>query len=519
MSWGSTPIRWLVWVDSRAMTFHLWTHRASIMSHWEPGSIGLFTTIYMAWERLSESRGGSRGRTRVSSPPSPETGFDARLEPVSREPRRVTAQGVPMVASRGVSWTWLYAGVVLLGASPLARAADDEPHANAAAAAAAAVCKPELSGLSKHLATLDRASANELIRQRTAYRHQLNRRGTLYQAIPTSDVGHLRYVTETVIKHPRAQLNLRKLDREHPGVDGVFQFDNEYGAQLGLRTRIARHWSARGKPDRVIAILDEEAHESRRRSRAHRKAARALAQLVMTSLPKIKPAWFSGDGGSITNWVSGQTYDAAAVRRDPLRVVSELLVEDVTLSETKAPEGPHRLIGGAVAFPTNWALHDVIGLTMDEVHAALSPHPERQARVMQYINRAMGSSGLDVQIERVNYFFERTGALPLPSFSRSTTHGRQDPWVFRTERDTMFRPIEGYIAFLIRPYTIPLEDLLALDPEIPERVWRMIGINLDNLEPGTRRDASELSLKRWLLARYPWLAALPAEPLRAARPE
>ncbi len=125
-------------------------------------------------------------------------------------------------------------------------------------------------------------------------------------------------------------------------------------------------------------------------------------------------------------------------------------------------DGLHRLIGGVVCFPSEWALRDKIGRTMHEVHG---PVPDLNATLGRQIEAFMTKQAPGAAWVRENVNFSRDAALnhhpARPSQPIDATIKAEEFW-FRFEHQLLLKLTKsGSVLFGIRIETIPLSQVLA----------------------------------------------------------
>lgn len=135
--------------------------------------------------------------------------------------------------------------------------------------------------------------------------------------------------------------------------------------------------------------------------------------------------------------------------------------EDMCLL-TKAPgEDQYRLIGAAVAWPSDWRPKDKIGLPLRALHAPIAGYEEQLA---SGVDRFMATLKPGAIYGRCNWFIAATGARrwlePRPAheaFAHVTPDNAGETLWVRSERQTLRRlPETGAIVFTIGIYVEPL---------------------------------------------------------------
>jgi hypothetical protein len=138
------------------------------------------------------------------------------------------------------------------------------------------------------------------------------------------------------------------------------------------------------------------------------------------------------------------------------------LLEPDLLVLTRDDAGGWRLRGGALCFPTSWALEEKLGRGLEEIHG---PVPGLNAALGPSINQVLGRLSSDTTIERWNWGLAATDELnlhparrlpaPLPPVSLASL------WL-RLEHQALFAlPRSGGVVFGIRISLHRLDTLLG----------------------------------------------------------
>ena len=138
--------------------------------------------------------------------------------------------------------------------------------------------------------------------------------------------------------------------------------------------------------------------------------------------------------------------------------------EDMCLLTRREGEAAHRLTGGAVAFPTDWRLHDKIGLPLTEVHKPIHGYREQ---LSAGVDNFMNGLAPHTIYGRANWFVVASDALrylpedpPQERFAHVTAANAGETLIVRSERQTLRRlPETGAIVFTIGVYLAPLGSL------------------------------------------------------------
>ncbi|MCK0128604.1 DUF3445 domain-containing protein [Erythrobacter sp. F6033] len=138
--------------------------------------------------------------------------------------------------------------------------------------------------------------------------------------------------------------------------------------------------------------------------------------------------------------------------------------EDMCLLTKRENEDVYRLIGAAVAWPSDWYPKDKIGLPLRALHAPIAGYEEHLATG---VDRFMDSLTPGAIYGRCNWFIAPTGERrwlakrpPQEEFAHVTPDNAGDTLFVRSERQTLRRlPETGAILFTIGIYVEPLGAL------------------------------------------------------------
>ncbi|KPP90309.1 DUF3445 domain-containing protein [Erythrobacter sp. HL-111] len=138
--------------------------------------------------------------------------------------------------------------------------------------------------------------------------------------------------------------------------------------------------------------------------------------------------------------------------------------EDMCLL-TRAPrEDAYRLVGAAVAWPTDWRPADKLGLTLRALHAPIAGYEEQLA---SGVDRFMASLRPGMIFGRCNWFIAPTAnrrwlaeGSAQDQFAHVTPDNAGETLFVRSERQTLRRlPRTGAILFTIGVHVSPLGSL------------------------------------------------------------
>lgn len=138
--------------------------------------------------------------------------------------------------------------------------------------------------------------------------------------------------------------------------------------------------------------------------------------------------------------------------------------EDLCLLMQRPGEEVYRLIGAAVAWPSDWRPADKIGLSLRALHAPIAGYEEQLA---SGVDRFMATLRPGPIYARANWFIAATGDRrwlpdrpPAEAFAHVTPENAGSTLFVRSERQTLRRlPKTGAILFTIGIYVEPLANL------------------------------------------------------------
>tara|TARA_B100000678_G_C18077947_1_gene449482 strand:- start:107 stop:844 length:738 start_codon:yes stop_codon:yes gene_type:complete len=137
--------------------------------------------------------------------------------------------------------------------------------------------------------------------------------------------------------------------------------------------------------------------------------------------------------------------------------------EDMCLLIRRDDEEHYRLVGAAVAWPSDWTPADKMGLPLRALHAPIQGYEEQLA---SGVDRFMEKLRPGPIYGRANWFIAATPAMrwvaqpPEQAFARVTQDNAGSTLFVRSERQTLRRlPKTGAILFTIGVYVAPLGAL------------------------------------------------------------
>lgn len=138
--------------------------------------------------------------------------------------------------------------------------------------------------------------------------------------------------------------------------------------------------------------------------------------------------------------------------------------EDMCLLTLPGGDEQYRLIGAAVAWPSDWHPKDKLGLPLRALHAPIAGYEEQLATG---VDRFMATLKPGAIYGRCNWFIAATGERrwiankpPQEAFAHVTSENAGETLFVRSERQTLRRlPETGAILFTIGIYVEPLGKL------------------------------------------------------------
>ena len=138
--------------------------------------------------------------------------------------------------------------------------------------------------------------------------------------------------------------------------------------------------------------------------------------------------------------------------------------EDMCLLSRRPDENIYRLIGTAVAYPTDWHPKDKMGLPLAAMHAPIQGYAEQLASGVDHFMAKLKPGKI---FGRCNWFISPTPRLrwiadtpPEVAFDHVTADNAGDTLFVRSERQTLRRlPETGAILFTIGVHVVPLGSL------------------------------------------------------------
>jgi dimethylamine monooxygenase subunit A len=196
--------------------------------------------------------------------------------------------------------------------------------------------------------------------------------------------------------------------------------------------------------------------------------------LVAAALATHHPDWFSRDGGTLRNHLTGETWNLTApalsnaVAIDPLELAGRLVQEDLCLIQN-GDDGP-AFTAAILCFPSRWRLMDKIGKPLSAVHQPVPFYADRLARPVDRFMRHLKPGHI---VQRLNWsllddptLFQPGGKWRQDGNSPVTEQNVGSQVFLRVERQTLRRlPDSGAVLFGIRVHVYPLQRVI----DQPER--------------------------------------------------
>ncbi len=153
--------------------------------------------------------------------------------------------------------------------------------------------------------------------------------------------------------------------------------------------------------------------------------------------------------------------------------------EDMCLLQLHPGEEQYRLIGAAVAWPSDWHPKDKIGLPLRALHAPIQGYEEQLATG---VDRFMATLKPGAIYGRCNWFIAATGKRrwierrpPAEAFAHVTAENAGETLFVRSERQTLRRLQQtGAILFTIGIYVEPLGALDAANIDMLARATQSL---------------------------------------------
>jgi dimethylamine monooxygenase subunit A len=149
---------------------------------------------------------------------------------------------------------------------------------------------------------------------------------------------------------------------------------------------------------------------------------------------------------------------------DTLRTVAAGVWEDLCILTPDTETGQYRLTAAALAFPTDWHLHEKLGQALTPIHAPIHGYAEQLAAGVDHFFATLQPGAI---FGRTNWFVVASDALrylpqddPTTRFAHVTAENAGETLFVRCERQTLRRlPQSGAVLFTIGIHVEPLDRL------------------------------------------------------------
>ncbi|MBS0640134.1 MAG: DUF3445 domain-containing protein, partial [Proteobacteria bacterium] len=185
--------------------------------------------------------------------------------------------------------------------------------------------------------------------------------------------------------------------------------------------------------------------------------------LVAGALAAHHPDWFSRDGDTLRNHLTGETWSLTAPALDPLELAGRLVQEDLCLIQD-SPDGP-LFTAAVLCFPSRWRLADKLGKPLAAVHGPVPLYADRLSRpvdrFMQHLKPDRIACRLNWSIVDDPALFQPTGKWRTDGGAGITPQNAGERLYLRVERQTLRRlPASGAVLFGIRVHVYPLVGVI-----------------------------------------------------------
>jgi hypothetical protein len=188
-------------------------------------------------------------------------------------------------------------------------------------------------------------------------------------------------------------------------------------------------------------------------------ARREVLEHLADHLPSRYPDWFGLDGEVLQNRLTGEAWNLADPRCDPLELAGRLVQEDLCLIQP-GDDGPV-LTAAVLCFPSRWRLSEKIGRKLADVHAPVPLYADRLAapvdRFMDRVKTGHIAVRLNWSMMDDPQLFQ-TGGKHRDGVNEAITAETAGESLFlRVERQTLRRlPRSQAVLFTIRVHVYPL---------------------------------------------------------------
>ena len=239
---------------------------------------------------------------------------------------------------------------------------------------------------------------------------------------------------------------VQRMDIQQMADDDWLRLDSSRDGQLELKRLLMN-----SNPEHVCQVVPEG-----------EAPAAELLHRIAEYLSDYHSSEFSFDGETLTEKASGVTHLISGVKgKEALFQIGKIVQEDF-LIVTPTDTGTHRLVAGAVFFPSSWSLQKRIGQDLPTIHAEI---PTLNENIGANIDRFLTHLKPDASWERSSFLLYNTDELALiPTLTSYVPDPKAiehpEELFLRTERETFTRlPETGSVAFSFRTYIVPLVEL------------------------------------------------------------
>jgi hypothetical protein len=224
-----------------------------------------------------------------------------------------------------------------------------------------------------------------------------------------------------------------------------FELDRRYIPEMAERRRLLE--TAHGDVFAALPVSDA--------------ARREALELIVAALVLHHPDWFSRDGTTLRNALTGEVWMIGSL--DPLDLAGRLVQEDLCLIQV-GDDGPV-FTAASLCFPSRWRLLDKIGKPLEAVHAPVPFYGDRLAapvdRFMRHLKTGHIACRLNWSLLDDPALFQPGGKWRVDGGSDITVTNAGSRVFLRVERQTLRRlPLTGAVLFGIRVHVYPLARVI-----------------------------------------------------------
>jgi len=253
-----------------------------------------------------------------------------------------------------------------------------------------------------------------------------------------------------------------------------FHFNHETKAILELKAQLLR----RDRDQMIQMVPGMEV--------SIKQAVLEQFDLMFAELPDSHPDIFVRQGtGVLVNKLTGHLVTRMQLgevsAKEAIEKLGLLVPEDLLFMKRDEATGEFLLIGGFLAFPTNWSLNSFKpGISISQIHETVAPTPEASAQFAKMINTVLGRllEAPERVVRRNNWFLEADPRYSLPDYDLTSVYepgpvsrnNIGNKFVVRTERQTLRGLNHSQtVLFTIQPMIYDSQTILA-DPAIAKNL-------------------------------------------------